>query len=388
MPSTPTIDLTPGRLIDKNGNYVLQQAEIYSVLQYAWAASLLPVTAAAFQERLKVSSDTIKKLEDADALENLVARYATIQERSESFKDVTYNHVVMIADKVREYARTAGGSVEESHYANFLECVRSIESSTDDKEKQDLKEFVNEAINGRVKDVKELQQIVQEVSEDLKEFQEKSGKDFEALQGFHDAASAALKADEGDLADIKKNLADDRAALKEQHASELHDKIVACTPLAYAWVPGLGIVATSVLAGMSGTAATKLASTVDKTKADIANKEGKVTDEARLVGDMASIDADLTSLISAIDSAVAALMDMKQILASTADGLTAFLKLVNDDFAKAVEIVNGIEDAKLVGKWDDLVAVVDKYKKATAVSAVEQTSLDDLSAQLHKQAEK
>ena len=83
MSSTATVDMTPKDLINQDGNYVLQQDDMYAVLQYVWAGVLLPTSPDAFQARLGVSDDTMKKLNAV--LESLISQYKTVSNRSAHF---------------------------------------------------------------------------------------------------------------------------------------------------------------------------------------------------------------------------------------------------------------------------------------------------------------
>ncbi|KAL1690641.1 hypothetical protein GGG16DRAFT_102915 [Schizophyllum commune] len=387
MPSTPTIDMTPQDLVDKNGNYVFQQDVIYSVLQYCWAGALLPDSASAFQERLQLSSSTMKKLKDV--LENLIRQYSAIHEELESFKDVTYAHAIEISDGVDEYAKLAGGGgrVQESYYANILDCIRNLESPEDEKDRENLKAALKEIVELQDNKSQYVQEMIQAVLDDFKGFYEQLLKDTKAVQSAHAAVRTALKDDVGNLEELQKNLADDRASLQAEHAAHVHDKIVASSPLSYALVPVVGIIATSVVAGVTGTAAEKMASAVDKTKADITNDAGQITDAARLIGDIASIDADLISLLPAVAATIGALQDAKKTWVAISAELTKLEKMVDDDFQKALEFARSVEDAKLVAQWDGLAKAVEKYKKAAVINSIDETrSLEDLSTQLHKQA--
>ena len=75
----PAPDLTPQGLFNDDGNYILQQDDMYSLLKYVCASLLLPVTEWEYIERLHLSQDTIGII--SSSLEPLVAAYVAVRLR-------------------------------------------------------------------------------------------------------------------------------------------------------------------------------------------------------------------------------------------------------------------------------------------------------------------
>ncbi|KAL1716066.1 hypothetical protein EV715DRAFT_275379 [Schizophyllum commune] len=365
MSSTTAVDMTPKDLVNQDGNYVLQQDDMYAVLQYVWAGVLLPTDPTAFQARLGISAETMQKM--SAVLESLVSQYKTTQGHCQPFKDSTYPSIVNIASDVYSYAQNAGGTVEDSYYANIFQSVQTLATTTDPTKQASLKQTITELINVQVQSIGGIQAKAQTVLNDVKAFQNLSMQDAKDLQSCHTAVNTALNTEIGNLADLKKNLADDRKVLKAEQATYLRDEIIACTSLAYAWIPGLGTIAASVVATVYGPRRTS-------------------RDETRMISDMQSIDADLGDFLTALDSAITALQGMMGTWGAIADDLTTLQKMVDQDIRTAVGAIANIEDEKLVQKWNDLAGAVEKYRQAAYISPIQQQSLDDLSAQLNKQA--
>ncbi|KAL1753129.1 hypothetical protein FB107DRAFT_218490 [Schizophyllum commune] len=384
MSSSTTVDMTPKDLVNQDGNYVLQQDDMYAVLQYVWAGVLLPTSPEAFQARLGVSDDTMKKLNAV--LESLISQYKTTQGHCQPFKDSTYPSIVSIADDVYNYAQNAGGTVTDSYYANIFAAVRSLGTATDPSTIAGLKKTITDLVNIQVKSIGDITGKAQTVVDDMTAFQNLAMQDSTALQARHTAVTNALSSEIGNLAELNKNLTDDRALLKADQATYLHDKIIACTTLTYAWIPFIGIIVASIVAGMYGSAAAKLASDIDKTKADITDDEGKITDETQIIADVKSIDSDLSSFLAALGKATAAVQGMMGTWTAIAADLTNLQTMVDQDIRTAVGAVATIEDNKLIEKWNDLATAVDKYRQAAYISPIQQQSLDDLSKQVHAQA--
>ncbi|KAI4522430.1 hypothetical protein EV122DRAFT_267720 [Schizophyllum commune] len=383
--SSPTApDMTPKDLVNSDGNYVLQQDNMYAVLQYVWAGVLLPTTPAAFQARLQISSDTMQKL--SAVLESLVSQYKTTQGHCQPFKDGVYPAIVSIADAVYSYAQNAGGTAADSYYANIFSSVRALPTTTDPAQLADLKQTITDLVNIQVKNIAGIQSQAALVLSDLTSFQNLCMQDAKDLQTCHTAVTDALSTEVGDLNDLEVDLANNRTLLKSEQAAYLHDKIVACTTITYAWIPVVGIIAASIVAGIYGSAAAKMASAIDGTKSDITDEEGKITDEKALIGDVKSIDADLSDFLTALAGAVTALQGMMGTWGAISKDLTSLQTMVDQDIRTAVGVVANIEDNKLIAKWNALAAAVDKYRQAAYISPIQQQSLDNLSAQLHNQA--
>ena len=75
-PGNSAPDLTPKGLVNDDGNYILQQDDMYSLLKYVCAGLLLPVTDWEYIERLNLSQDTTGII--SSSLEPLIATYVTV----------------------------------------------------------------------------------------------------------------------------------------------------------------------------------------------------------------------------------------------------------------------------------------------------------------------
>ncbi|KAL1750165.1 hypothetical protein FB107DRAFT_182612, partial [Schizophyllum commune] len=221
---------------------------------------------------------------------------------------------------------------------------------------------------------------------DLTEFQDQCIQDRAGLHSCHSAAAAALVTDAEDCAQLQRNLVNDRALLKAELATFLHAKIVANTSLTFAWVPVVGIIADSIVPGIIGSTAQDIARTLNKVKKDITNNEGTITDETRLVADMMSLDADLDDLLTALHAASAALKGARDSWENISSELVKLQQLADKDIHKAVEAIANVDYDALVAKWNVVETNTEKFITAAEVNTVGRKSLDDIIAQLHKQA--
>ncbi|KAL1729957.1 hypothetical protein EV714DRAFT_273107 [Schizophyllum commune] len=381
---TPAIDMTPQGLLNADGNYVLQQEDVYNLLKYVWAGVLLPVTPEDYQKRLQISTDIATKL--ANVISPLVAAYKTCSANCTAFKSTTYPSIVAIASDIYNYAQNAGGTAQDSYYAGIWQAIRTLANTTSPTQAQQLIATINGLIDTQVNDIANIKTKAEQVVTDLTTFKLQTAGDQTTLKTNIDAVAAALKTEDGDLATLEKMLADNKAELASDEAEYEHDVIVACTTLTYFWVPIVGIIAATIVAGVFGKKAADMADKIDEIKSLIADEEGKVSDEKRLLADLNAVDTDLTNFYASIDPAISAMQDMIAVWENIETQLTNLKSLVASDVKKANAATAAHTDAILVAKWNALKEAVDKYRQAAYITPVQQTSLEAISAQLRQQA--
>ncbi|KAL1750571.1 hypothetical protein FB107DRAFT_223663 [Schizophyllum commune] len=382
--ASSTIDMTPQGLLNADGNYVLQQEDVYNLLKYVWTGVLLPVDASAYQTRLQISTDIATKL--SNVIQPLVASYATCSGHCQTFKSTTYPSIVNIANDVYNYAQDAGGNLQDSYYANIWQAIRSLATATTQSQQDQFMQTINDLIAVQVKNIAAIKAKAVQAVNDLTMFQTQTAQDQTTLEGNQKAVLTALEAEDGNLAALEKLLADNKAELASDEEEYEHDKIVACTTLTYAWVPFWGIIAASVVAGIYGKKAADMADKIDEMKTLIADEATKVQDEKRLIADLNAVSTDLTNFYNSIDPAVTALRNMITVWDNISTQLTNLQSIVANDVQKANAATATHTDAILVAKWNALKVAVDKYRQAAYITPVQQTSLDAVSAQLRQQA--
>ncbi|KAI5889354.1 uncharacterized protein SCHCODRAFT_02634267 [Schizophyllum commune H4-8] len=384
--SSTTPDMSPGALVDSDGNYCLQQDDMYNLLKYLWSGALLPLTPADYQTRLDISDSAMTQY--ATVIDNLVDEYKTVSAHCNTFKNTTYPAIVNIAADVYSYAQNAGGTVDDSLYASIFQLIRSFantSNTTDDKNK--ITQQVDDLINVQVQAIAGILTKAETAVTDLQNFETQCMQDQSDLQARQKAVEDAITAETGSLADLKARLQSDRQTLAADQAAYEHDKIVACTTLTYAWVPFWGIIAASVVAGIFGHAAAELADDIDTLKSDISTESAEVTDDTRVIADLTAVDTDLTSFLAAIQPAITTIQKMHGIWSSISGDLTSLQNMIHSSVSTAEAAIAGIIDQKVVDKWNDLANSVQKYQQAAFLTQAQQTTIDQLSDQLHQQAQ-
>ncbi|KAL1691489.1 hypothetical protein GGG16DRAFT_113014 [Schizophyllum commune] len=388
--STPSIDLSPKGLLNESGNYVLQQPDVANLVKYAWAGVLLPDNADALETRLKVSPDTLRKL--SEVLAPLLVTFTESKAHCEAFKDKTYPSIVGIADDIYNYAQDAGGTEQDSYYANILRCIRDLSTASSQSAKDDLKQTINGLSDTLVKNATAIQTKIQAVVEDLSRFGEQTYEDQSRLKERKLAVEDMLTSDADALEALQRQLEENYTELKADQAQYEHDMIVASTALTYAWAPFLGVITSSVVAAASGRAAAAMAERIKLVNQLIAeetsesgSRTGVVTDEKHIVADLISIDMDLDNLLAAVIPATQAMQAVLSAWQTIAGQVATLKDLVYTDPSKANEAIKKLVDSEVVNEWNALATAVDKYRQAAFVTPVQEISLGQLSAQLQKQ---
>ncbi|KAL1754060.1 hypothetical protein FB107DRAFT_216552 [Schizophyllum commune] len=382
----------PKGLLNSDNNYILQHDDVVYLHKYVWGGVLLPTTESAYRSRLHVSNDVFAKL--SGVIRPLVQTYAKTKEHCQVFKDTTYPSIVSITSEVYSYAQNAGGSSRDSYYgklpflslAYIFQCIRKLANVTSKEEEAKLRKTINELVDMQVVNIDKIRTKSQAVVDDLRAFDNNTREDQIALQARSSDVRKKLKDEVGSLDDLETKLGDYRKELKDDIDEYEHDKTVACTTPAYAWLGLIGIISAATVAGIYGDKAAKMAARIDEVNKLISDYEQKIEDEVRVVADLGAIDRHVDNILSLVEPAIQTVEKMMGIWQAIADDLKNLKDMVDTDVRNAAAVVADIVEAKVLAKWNELKDAVDKYRKAAYVSDAGNVSLDDLSRQLHKQA--
>ncbi|KAL1690576.1 hypothetical protein GGG16DRAFT_55333 [Schizophyllum commune] len=361
MTSVPDIDMTPKGLVNDDGNYVLQHEDIANLLKYVWSGVLLPVTVAAYQDRLQLSDDTVDKL--SDVIQPLLEAYDTAQQNCLEFHDETYPNIVDLSNDAFAYAQTAGGSIDDSYYG--MDGIDAI-------------------IDQQVDDIKDLQKRAQGAVAELKNFESLTQTDQNTLNTRNSAVKDKLFAELGSLEDLDEELKKYRKEMSEDMAECEHDRVIAQTSAAYVWLFPFGTIAAASVAAIYTGKADSLERRIKEVQDIIAKDEQKKKDETRLIADLTAIDTDLKSVRDQIQPCIKVLETMQGVWSAIAGDLNTIKELLDEDFKLANEAVANLQATKLVNDWNELKVSVDKYRQVAYVADVPSISMDDYVAELHE----
>ncbi|KAI5895162.1 uncharacterized protein SCHCODRAFT_02618742 [Schizophyllum commune H4-8] len=383
--TAPAIDMTPKGLINQDGNYILQHGDVYKLLKYVWAGVLLPVDAQSYQERLDISTDTMVKLEGV--LKDLVAAYATTKSHCVPFKDTTYPSIVSLADDVYSYAQNAGGTVDDSYYAQIFKLIRQLPSAQEADQAQ-IRQSINGLIDVQLANVDAIVTKVAATVKALTDFENECMSDQSTLTTRNKAVKDRLDTEVGQLAQLETSLDSNRRIIRADEAAYEKDVIIASTTVTYAWLFPIGTAIAIGIAVTYGKAAAKLESAIGELKKDITDEVTKIQDEKRLIADLNCIGANLTGFLASLSAAIQVVQELLGIWQGIGADLSNLRGMVNKNVRTANAAIAGFVDEKLVGRWNDLAASVDKYRQAAYVTPIQQSSLDEFAAQIQAQANK
>ncbi|KAL1662806.1 hypothetical protein GGF50DRAFT_58149 [Schizophyllum commune] len=383
--TSPAIDMTPKGLINSDGNYILQHGDVYKLLKYVWAGVLLPVTASAYQERLDISTETMVKLEGV--LKDLVDAYVTTKSHCDPFKDTTYPSIVALADDVYNYAQNAGGTVDDSYYAQIFQLIRQLPSA-EEADQAKIKESINGLIDMQLATVDTIVTKVAAAVKALTDFENECVGDQSLLTERNKALKDRLDTEVGQLTQLEDSLDSNRRIIRADEAAYEKDVIIAATTVTYAWLFPIGTAIAIGIAVTYGKAATSLLHAISNLKTDITDEETKIQDEKRLIADLNCIGANTASFLESLAGAIQVCQEMLGIWQGIGADLSNLRGMVNTSVRQANAAIASFVDEKLVAKWNDLAASVDKYRQAAYITPLEQSTLDEFAAQIQAQANK
>ncbi|KAL1720264.1 hypothetical protein EV715DRAFT_197329 [Schizophyllum commune] len=384
MSSNSDIDLLPKDLLNADGNLILQHQDVLDLLKYVWTGVLLPVTEAQYKSRLQISDNTANKL--TGVIEPLVEAYATAQDHCRNFKDVTYPSIVDTASDIYHYAQNAGGTVDSSYYAYIVQCIKDLDNAQTQSEQQSLRETIKALIDMEVDKISAIQKKAQDAVDTLRQFEQDTKVDQSTLKDRSTAVHDKVTSEVGSLSDLGDKLKEYREELTADIKEYEHDKLVACTTPSYAWLGLIGLISASVVAGIYGDKAAKMARRIDEVKELISDYEGKVRDETRLVADLGAINRDLSNVLNLIEPTCQVIENMIGAWTSIASDLTNLQTMVDTDLRGAIAAIAGHVELNIVSAWNTLGKRADAFRQAAFVSDAEQATLDDLANQLREQA--
>ncbi|KAL1715872.1 hypothetical protein EV715DRAFT_293848, partial [Schizophyllum commune] len=110
-------------------------------------------------------------------------------------------------------------------------------------------------------------------------------------------------------------------------------------------------------------------------------------DATRIIADLTAVDADLRNLHSLTIPAAGSIEELTTTWMKIADALGTLKELASKDPRVAEAAVANVDQNQMVDKWNALKVAADKYRQAAFVTEPpQQTTLEDLSKQLHGQA--
>ena len=228
MADSDTITMEPGKLLDGDGNYCMQQKANYSLLKYIWTGVLLATNMDDFKLRIGVTD-----FEDSlvPMVQTLLDTYGQISAHCKSFKDNTYPNIVHLADDVYTYAQTAGGTAEDSFYAaiisTYLQLVDELAKAHPDPQTvATLQTSIQEIIAMEVGQIDQLRTKAAGVTDELRAFEDQTKQDQQALSISQAALTDKLSGEGGEIRRLSQDIQNELSELAADEAEYEHGELV------------------------------------------------------------------------------------------------------------------------------------------------------------------
>ncbi|KAL1693130.1 hypothetical protein GGG16DRAFT_49761 [Schizophyllum commune] len=377
-----SVDLTPKGLINEDGNYILQQDDMYGLLKYIWSGLLLPVSEREYIMCLNLSQETIGLVDSA--LGPLIGAYVAAQQHCETFRTSTYPSITGIAVDVFDYAQIASGQGTSPYwaYANLLQSVRALSSTTSDEEIADLRTTVKNIVSYLSTAVGDIQAKLKTAVDDLRTFEQTTMEDKQSIQQYQSAIIQLLQTEEGNIQDLVVKLKGYQAQLKANEATYEHDLVLACSRPSWTWITFIGIFASSIISRVYGEKAAALANVIGSIKELIYDTEGEIIDEKGIAANLAAIESDVDSLLATMGPAISIVEKMMGVWQAIGEDLANLQQMATSNVGTLDAAVAEIIDEKLTERWAELAVAVGKYQQAAAVTDAQMVTIDELADQL------
>ncbi|KAI5889070.1 uncharacterized protein SCHCODRAFT_02601356 [Schizophyllum commune H4-8] len=382
LSSIVLLNLTPKGLINDDGNYILQQDDMYGLLKYIWAGLLLPVSESEYIMRLSLSQETIG-LVDA-ALPPLIGAYVVAQQHCETFRTTTYPSITGIAADVFDYAQIVSGQGTSPYwaYANLIETIKALSFTTSDEEIAALQKTVSNIVSYLTTAASDIEKKLQTAVDNLRAFEQTTMEDKQNIQRYQSAIVELLQTEQGDIQNLQVKLKGYQDQLKTDEAAYEHDLVLACSRPSFSWIPFIGIFAASIVASIYGEKASAMANVIGSIRELIYDTEGEIIDEKGIAANLAAIESDVDSLLATMDPAITTVEKMMGIWQSIGSDLASLQQMATSDAGVANAAVAEILGEKLTERWADLAVAVSKYQQAAAITDAHMVTLEELADQL------
>ncbi|KAL4260375.1 hypothetical protein AB1N83_007214 [Pleurotus pulmonarius] len=377
-------DLTPGGLINDEGNYILQDVDINNLMAYIWTGVLLATDKAKYLLRVGITSAQFDQ--HKDLINPVIGTYTKIQGSTTTFKNVTYPGIVALADRVYEFASNSGGTVETSYYAFVFDQIHLLAAEVakpvgqqDPKLIAEYRETIKAIIDSQVAAIEVLAKDAETATDDLRKFEEVSTLQQTELRGNAGTLKTTLENADGNITILSDRINEARKEIRALQAEYKTAMTNANIAAGFMWNLG-GIIAFGIYMDQ----ARKLKDRIDAIQRTLNQDEVELKATLALVSEVSLVEIDVDDVIKLIEPAMAAINKMMAFWSAVAGDLTSLQNYVDKDVRNVSAALTTLIARNVVSKWNDLKDAVHKYRLVAYARQPPVMTLAEVSRELEK----
>ncbi|WP_280345956.1 alpha-xenorhabdolysin family binary toxin subunit A [Nocardia abscessus] len=342
--------------------FLLSRAEWIKIQVFVQDALVLPTTQTEFRNSLGPGAPS-----DLSDFTKLINVYRLINDDGKNWRDSIYPKTISLASNILQYSRDK----VPVYYPPIKDLAQRLTNNPNDQQaKNDLKSILKTVRGEADKQV----QWARLVSATTFQFAYDIETDKTTLAGtdgngglvayYNKKYGEASQA----VADVTKEIADEKAVLKAANDEYNHDVVVASTTPAYAWLGLPGFIAGAVVAGEYGARAVEALKRVNAAKALINRLEAELAADANLMNAARSAQQSSSTIAQDITAVLPVVQKVEGVWGALFDDLGYILDLIDNNIAQVPPIIMDLGVDAAIAKWAAVAKEADNFLRNAHVS--------------------
>jgi len=342
-------------------DFLLSRSEWITIQIFVQDALVLPTTQTEFRNSLGPGAPG-----DLSDFTKLINVYRLINDDAKNWRNSIYPKALSLASNIYDY----GTNKVPVYYPPIKDLAqRLMDNPNDQQAKNDLKSILKTLRGDADKQVEWARgvsaatfQFAYDIETDKTTLVGPDGKS--GLVAYYNKkygeASQAV-------ADITKQITDQKAVLKAANDEYNHDVVVAATTPSYAWLGLPGFIAGAVVAGDYGARAVEALKRVNAAKAQINKLEAELAADANLMNAARSAQQSSSTIARDITTALPVIQKVEGVWGALFDDLGYILDLIDNNIAKVPPIIMDLGVDAAIRKWAAVAREADSFLRNARV---------------------
>ncbi|UGT67705.1 alpha-xenorhabdolysin family binary toxin subunit A [Nocardia gipuzkoensis] len=361
-----SLDIGPGELsepgVQGGPNFILSRPEWIKIQVFVQDALVLPTTQSEFRNSLGPGAPN-----DLSDFTKLINVYRLINDDGKNWRDSIYPKAISVASNILQYGRDK----VPVYYPPIKDLAQRLMNNPNDQQaKNDLKSVLKTLRGEADKQV----QWARLVSSTTFQFAYDIETDKTTLVGTDGNGGLVAYYDKKygrasqAVADVTKEIADEKTVLKAANDEYNHDVVVASTTPAYAWLGLPGFIAGAVVAGEYGARAVEALKRVKAAKAQINKLEAELAADANLMNAARSAQQSSSTIAQDITAVLPVVQKIEGVWGALFDDLGYILDLIDNNIAQVPPIIMDLGVDAAIAKWAAVAQEAEKFLRNAHVS--------------------